>query len=106
MVVRAERVFKHLLSPLSLRGRQTADIMNLAATFVNDLGCQVRHDGSCYIRAAMDESELSRYMSEMGRKGAKARARNLTPAERKAIAQKAGKASGKARRRKAKRRKG
>jgi hypothetical protein len=49
----------------------------------------------------MDEKELSKYMSEMGRKGAIARAKSLTQSQRKEIAQKAGKASGKARRKKA-----
>jgi hypothetical protein len=49
----------------------------------------------------MDEKELSKYMSEMGRKGAIARAKRLTPAQRTEIAKKAGKASGKVRRKKA-----
>ena len=51
----------------------------------------------------MDEAELSKYMSEMGRKGAIARAKRLTPEQRREIAKKAGKASGKSRRAKAKR---
>jgi hypothetical protein len=50
----------------------------------------------------MDEAELSKYMSEMGRKGALARAKRLTAEERREIARKAGTASGKVRSKKAK----
>jgi len=50
----------------------------------------------------MDEAELSKYMSAMGRKGAIARAKRLTAEQRREIARKAGKASGKVRSEKAK----
>ena len=52
----------------------------------------------------MDEKELSKYFSEMGRRGAKERMKRLSPDERQEIARKAGKASGKVRRKKAKER--
>jgi len=54
----------------------------------------------------MDEAELSRYFSRIGRKGALARAKRLTPERRKEIATKASKAAAKARTRKAKLKKG
>jgi len=50
------------------------------------------------------DDPVSKYLSEIGRKGAYARAKRLTPEQRKEIAKKAGKASGKARSRKAKKR--
>jgi hypothetical protein len=43
------------------------------------------------------KSELSKYMAIAGSRGGKARLKTMTPAERRAIASKAGKASGKAR---------
>lgn len=46
------------------------------------------------------KSELSKYMAIAGRKGGKRRLETMTPEERKAVASKAGKASGKARARK------
>jgi hypothetical protein len=49
----------------------------------------------------LNARELALYLTEIGRRGGKARAKKLTATERKAIAQKAGKASGKARRKKA-----
>lgn len=45
---------------------------------------------------------LAVYLTEIGRRGGEARAKKLTAVERKAIARKAGKASGKARSKKAK----
>jgi hypothetical protein len=55
--------------------------------------------------AEQPESErLSRYFSEMGKRGAKARLRKLTPEQRKEIATKASKAAALARKKKAKRR--
>lgn len=49
------------------------------------------------------ESErLSRYFSQMGKKGAKVRMKKLTPEQRKEIAREAGKASGVSRKKKAK----
>lgn len=48
----------------------------------------------------MDAEQLSRYFSEMGRKGGKARAQRLTPEQRKEIAAKASKVAAEARGRK------
>jgi hypothetical protein len=53
-------------------------------------------------RPQLDSRELKKYFAELGRQGGTARAKKLTVAERKAIAQKAAKASAEARRRKAK----
>jgi hypothetical protein len=56
--------------------------------------------------AEQPESErLSRYFSEMGRKGGKARAKKLTPEQRRASATKASKAASVVRQKKAKDRK-
>jgi hypothetical protein len=49
-----------------------------------------------------DWERYSAYFSEMGRKGGKARAKNLTPEQRKEIATKASKAAALARTKKAK----
>lgn len=54
----------------------------------------------CYILYAMTPSEISKYLREIGSKGGKARAKNLTPAKRREIALKAAKASAKARKKK------
>lgn len=43
------------------------------------------------------KSELSKYMALAGRRGGKARLKTMTPEERRAVASKAGKASGKVR---------
>jgi len=51
-----------------------------------------------------DPELLSRYFSELGRKGGKARAKRLTPEQRKASATKASKAAAVARTKKAKKR--
>jgi hypothetical protein len=48
---------------------------------------------------------VSKYLSDIGRKGGKARAKQLTPEQRKEIAKKAAKASARVRSRKAKERK-
>jgi len=53
----------------------------------------------------MKKSSLSKYLSELGRKGGKARLETMTPEERRAVATKASKAAAKARTRKAKERK-
>jgi hypothetical protein len=45
----------------------------------------------------MDQDQLSDYFSKIGRKGGFARAKTLTPAQRKASATKASKAAAKAR---------
>jgi len=45
----------------------------------------------------MDKSLLSKYLSELGRKGGKARLKTMTAAERKAIATKASNAAAKKR---------
>jgi hypothetical protein len=50
----------------------------------------------------MDEDQISQILSEIGRRGGKARAKALTPERRKEIATKASKAAAKARTRKAK----
>jgi hypothetical protein len=52
-----------------------------------------------------DPELLSRYFSDLGRKGAKERAKRLSPERRKEIATKASKAAAKARSQKAKDRK-
>jgi hypothetical protein len=49
-----------------------------------------------------DEDQISQILSEIGRRGGLARAKKLTPAQRKAIATKASKAAAKARSKKAK----
>ena len=49
-----------------------------------------------------ESEQLSKYFSQMGKKGAKARADKLSPARRKEIAAKAAKASAAARKKKAK----
>jgi len=54
---------------------------------------------------AMDDSLMSKVLSEIGRRGGKARAKKLTAEERKESAIKASKAAAKARTRKAKERK-
>jgi hypothetical protein len=48
-----------------------------------------------------EDDTISRFMSEMGRKGGKRRLKTMTAAARKAVARKAGLASAKARRKKA-----
>jgi general stress protein YciG len=50
----------------------------------------------------MEEDQVSKYLSQIGRKGGQSRAKRLSPEQRKEIARKAGKASGKVRKRKAK----
>jgi hypothetical protein len=50
----------------------------------------------------MNDDPVSKYLSEIGRKGAYARAKKLTPERRKEIAKKAAKASAKVRSRVAK----
>jgi hypothetical protein len=52
-----------------------------------------------------DESQLSRYFSMLGKKGAKRRYARMSPEQRKELATKASKAAAKARRKKAKRHK-
>jgi hypothetical protein len=55
----------------------------------------------------MDEDQVSKYLSQIGRKGGYARAKKLTAEQRKEIAKKAAKVSAKVRSRRAKdRRKG
>ena|SRR5215471_10114973 len=49
----------------------------------------------------MDEDPVSKYLSEIGRKGGQARAKRLTPERRKEIATKASKAAAKVRSKKA-----
>jgi len=51
---------------------------------------------------APDPEQLSRYFSEMGKKGVKVRNKRLTPEQRKEIATKASKAAAEARTKKAK----
>jgi hypothetical protein len=53
----------------------------------------------------MKKSPLSKYLSELGRKGGKARMKTMTAEERRAVATKASKAAAEARKRKAKERK-
>ena len=53
------------------------------------------------IPVRMEQNDVSKYLSEIGRRGAHARAKRLTPEQRKEIARKAGKASGKVRKKKA-----
>jgi general stress protein YciG len=53
----------------------------------------------------MDEDQVSKYLSEIGRKGGHARAKRLSPEQRSEIAKKAAKASAKVRKRKAAQRK-
>jgi|HubBroStandDraft_2_1064218.scaffolds.fasta_scaffold1078298_2 general stress protein YciG len=50
----------------------------------------------------MEQDQVSKYLSEIGRRGGQARAKRLTPEERKEIAKRAGKKSGKVRKKKAK----
>ena len=52
-----------------------------------------------------DQDPVSKYLSEIGRRGAKARAKVLSPEQRKEIAKKAAKASAKVRSKKAAERK-
>ena len=52
--------------------------------------------------AVMNKSLLSKYLSELGKKGGKARLRTMTAEQRQAIARKASKAAAEARKRKAK----
>ena len=58
----------------------------------------------CY-SVPMDKSLLSKYLSELGRRGGKARMNTMTAEQRRAIAMKASKAAAKARKRKAEERK-
>jgi general stress protein YciG len=51
----------------------------------------------------MEEDPVSKYLSQIGRKGGQSRAKRLTPEQRKEIGIKGGKASGKVRKKKAKR---
>ncbi len=53
----------------------------------------------------MKNPPLSKYLSELGRKGGKARLKTMTPEQRRAIATKASKAAAEARKRKAKEKK-
>ena len=53
----------------------------------------------------MKKSPLSKYLSELGRKGGKARLKTMTAEQRREIATKASKAAAEARKRKAKERK-
>jgi len=53
-----------------------------------------------------DESQLSRYFSMIGKKGAKKRYAQMTPEERKALATRASKAAAKARSKRAENEKG
>jgi len=53
----------------------------------------------------MEDPNVSKYLSEIGRRGAQERAKRLSAEQRKEIARKAGKASGKVRRKKAAERK-
>jgi len=53
----------------------------------------------------MKKSPLSKYLSELGRRGGKARLKTMTAEQRREIATKASKAAAKARSRKAKERK-
>jgi hypothetical protein len=53
----------------------------------------------------MTDEVLSKHLAQIGRRGGKARLKKMTPEERREIAVKAGKASGEARRKKAKERK-
>jgi len=55
-----------------------------------------------YAGAGMDKSELSKYFSRLGKKGAKVATERMTPEERRERAKKAGQASGAARREKKK----
>jgi general stress protein YciG len=50
----------------------------------------------------MNEDQVSKYLSDIGKKGGHARAKRLTPEEHTEISKKAGKASGKARSKNAK----
>jgi hypothetical protein len=50
----------------------------------------------------MDKTVISKYLSELGRRGGKARLKTMTPEERRRIATKASKAAAKARTLKAK----
>jgi hypothetical protein len=51
---------------------------------------------------AVDQATIEKVMAELGRRGGEARARNLSPEERKQIAIKGSQAAAKARRKKAK----
>ena len=79
--------------------------MQLGGQVVNDLGSHVRYWGSCYDSTRMEEDPVSKYLSGIGRKGGYSRAKRLTPEQRKEIASKAGKGSGRVRSKKAKKRK-
>lgn len=70
--------------------------MNVTATFVTDVPAR--------IPAGMEEDPVSKYLSEIGRRGGYSRAKRLSPEKLKEIAKKAGKASGKARSKKARER--
>jgi general stress protein YciG len=53
----------------------------------------------------MEPDQVSKYLSEIGRKGGNARAKNLSPERRREIAKKAARESAKVRRKKASERK-
>jgi hypothetical protein len=71
--------------------------MSLAAKFITNVPAS--------IHARMDEDPVSKYLSDIGRKGGYSRAKRLTPDQRREIAKKAAKASATVRRKKAKKRK-
>jgi hypothetical protein len=100
VVFRAGRVLIALVQPVLRFGEALWNvriIVNLTATFVTHVPAS--------IPAGMDQDPVSKYLSEIGKKGARARAKRLTSEQRKQIASKAGKESGKVRRKKAKERK-
>ena len=59
----------------------------------------VRLDGAIVL--SMSDSRISKYLSEIGRRGGKARMKTMTAEERQAIAKKASKAAAKVRTKKA-----
>ena len=78
------------------------NIRNLTATLIKiNLTAKFSTKAPVTIRP-MDEKELSAYFAALGRKGARKRAARLSAEERRQIATKAGKASGRARKKKAK----
>ena len=66
---------------------------------------RIANEAASLYSYAMEPRDVSEYLAEIGRRGGKARLKTMTPAERKESAQRAAKASVKARKAKARTRK-
>jgi hypothetical protein len=99
MVVRAGQVLEHSLSPFCALGKRCQCPDNTATVA---LRCQGYGPIEFWpMTEPLDEDQVYRVLAEMGRRGGLARAKKMTPEQRKASATKASKAAAKARTKKA-----